>query len=285
MWPRAVCVEPVLLRLAATSVKLGDVVNVQEITTNANGISRTDGKPGVVIQVYKTQDGNTITVSDGVNKKIADLQNQFSDINIRDIYDQAPQVKASVDGLVREGLLGAIFAVLVIFFFLRSVRSTLVTAISIPTSVVVAFILLYWQGITLNIMTLGGLAIAVGRVIDDAIVVLENIFRHVQDGDPVPVAVRQGTREVASAVTSSTITTVAVFLPLGFVGGITGTFFLPFALTVSFALLASLVVAFTIIPTFASFFITPKSVGKHKEETLLQKVYTPVLKWSLGHRF
>jgi HAE1 family hydrophobic/amphiphilic exporter-1 len=265
-------------------VKLGDVVAVQEINSNANGISRTDGKPGVVIQVYKTQNGNTITVSDSVNNKINDLKSQLTDINVNNIYDQAPQIKSSVDGLVREGLLGALFAVLVIFFFLRSVRSTLVTAISIPTSVVVAFILLYWQGITLNIMTLGGLAIAVGRVIDDAIVVLENIFRHVQDGDPVPVAVRLGTREVASAVTSSTITTVAVFLPLGFVGGITGTFFLPFALTVTFALLASLVVALFIIPTFASFFITVKSVGKHKDDTLLQKTYTPILKWSLRHR-
>jgi len=265
--------------------KLSDLVNVQEITTNANGISRTDGKPGVVIQVYKAQNGNTITVSDGVKSKVAELQKQLPDVNISNIYDQAPQIKSSVDGLVREGLLGALFAVLVIFFFLRSVRSTLVTAISIPTSILVAFILLYSQGITLNIMSLGGLAVAVGRVIDDAIVVLENIVRHVQAGDPVPVAVRQGTREVATAVTSSTITTVAVFLPLAFVGGITGQFFLPFALTVTFALLASLVVALVIIPTFASFFITTKSVGKQHKETTLQKVYTPILKWSLGHRF
>lgn len=270
--------------LAVTPVKLSDVVNVQEVTTNANGISRTDGKPGVVVQIYKTQNGNTVNVSDEVAQKVSDLKKQFPDLNINTVYDQAGQIKSSIDGLVREGLLGALFAVLVIFLFLRNIRSTLVTAISIPTSIVVAFILLYWQGITLNIMTLGGLAIAVGRVVDDAIVVLENIFRHVQDGDPVPVAVRQGTREVATAITSSTITTIAVFLPLGLVGGITGEFFLPFALTVTFALLASLLVALTIIPTFASFFITRKSAGKHEGETWLQRIYTPVLKWSLSHR-
>jgi HAE1 family hydrophobic/amphiphilic exporter-1 len=265
--------------------RLKDVADVQVVTNNASGISRANGKPGVLIQVFKTQTGNTVTVSDGVIEKIKELNNQNPQVNLGIIYDQALQVRKSVEGLLKEGGLGALFAVVVIFFFLRNVRSTLVTAISIPTSIVVAFILLWWQNITLNIMTLGGLAIAVGRVVDDAIVVLENIFRHVQKGEPVPLAVRRGTREVAGAITSSTITTVAVFLPLGFVGGITGQFFLPFALTVTFALLASLFVALTIVPVFASFFITPKSVGQEHGDTWLQKLYTPSLKWSLKHRW
>ena len=266
--------------------RLKDVADVKQASQTTSGISRTNGKPGVQIQVFKTQNGNTVTVSDGVLKENDELNNaNAGSIKTGVVYDQALQVRKSVEGLAREGGLGALFAVLVIFLFLRNVRSTLVTAISIPSSVIVAFILLWNQGITLNIMTLGGLAIAVGRVVDDAIVVLENIFRHVQQGDPVPTAIKRGTKEVAGAITSSTITTVAVFLPLGFVGGVTGQFFLPFALTVTFALIASLIVALTIIPVFASFFITTKSAGVEKENTLLQRVYTPVLKWSLGHRW
>lgn len=268
--------------------KLSDVADVVVADAPSSSISRTNGNPGVLMQIYKTQNGNTVKVVDAVQKKADELNQSFGGtVKLGTVYEQAGQIKQSIEGLVKEGLLGAFFAVLVIFLFLRNVRSTLVTAISIPTSVVVALLLLWSQGITLNIMTLGGLAIAVGRVVDDAIVVLENIFRHVQEGDSVPVAIKDGTREVASAITSSTITTVAVFLPLGFVGGITGQFFLPFALTVTFALLASLVVALTIIPVFASYFINRKAVGTHDEskDTWLQKIYTPALKWSLRNRW
>jgi HAE1 family hydrophobic/amphiphilic exporter-1 len=268
-----------------TPTRLKDVADIAVSRTTGAGISRTNGKPGILLQIYKTQTGNTVTVSDGVTKQINELNKQYPDVKLQIVYDQALQVRASVDGLLKEGGLGALFAVLVIFLFLRNVRSTLVTAISIPTSMVVAFILLWTQGITLNIMTLGALAVAVGRVVDDAIVVLENIFRHVQRGEPVPLAVKRGTKEVAGAITSSTITTVAVFLPLGFVGGVTGQFFLPFALTVSFALVASLFVALTIVPVFASFFINHKAVGNEHENTWLQRAYTPSLKWSLKHRF
>ncbi len=272
----------------ATPTKLSDVADVTRVEAPATSRSRTNGTDGVLLQVYKTQTGNTVEVSDKVTKKIDELSKQSGGAwSVRVVYDTAGQIRASIDGLVKEGLLGAFFAVLVIFLFLRNVRSTLVTAISIPTSIVVAFILLWTQGISLNIMTLGGLAIAVGRVVDDAIVVLENIYRRVQEGDPIDVATKVGTREVAGAITSSTITTVAVFLPLGFVGGITGQFFLPFALTVTFALIASLIVALTIIPVFASFFINRKIVGTHKEEqsTWIQNAYTPTLKWALGNRW
>ncbi|NWJ95278.1 MAG: efflux RND transporter permease subunit [Chloroflexi bacterium] len=274
--------------LAQVPAKLSDIADVVSVDAPSNSISRTNGNPGVLMQVYKSQSGNTVNVVDTVLKRADELNQVFEgSIKIGTVYEQATQIKQSIDGLIKEGLLGAFFAVLVIFLFLRNVRSTLVTAISIPTSVVAALLLLWTQGITLNIMTLGGLAIAVGRVVDDAIVVLENIFRHVQEGDSISAAVKNGTREVASAITSSTITTVAVFLPLGFVGGLTGQFFLPFALTVTFALLASLIVALTIIPVFASYFINRKVVGSHseKEDTWLQKAYTPSLRWALRNRW
>ncbi len=272
-------------------VHLQDVATVTTNQTYPNGTSRINGTPGVLLQIYKTQNGNTVTTSDGVLKEIKTLNANNPTYKLTTVYDQAQQIRDSIDGLVREGILGAIFAVLVIFLFLRNVRSTLVTAISIPTSIVVALLLLWWQGITLNTLTLGGLAIAVGRVVDDAIVVLENIYRHVQNGDPINEAVRVGTREVAGAITTSTITTVCVFLPLGFVGGITGQIFLPFALTVTFALLASLLVALTIIPVFASYFIKPSNrtrtaaARQETQNTVIQRVYTPILRWGLAHRW
>ncbi len=268
---------------------LSDIAEVQETDAPTSSLSRTNGNPGVLLQVYKTQNGNTVEVSDKAIQKIKDLSQQSGGAyNVRVVYDTAQQIRTSIDGLVREGLLGAFFAVLVIFLFLRNIRSTLVTAISIPTSIVVAFILLWTQNISLNIMTLGGLAIAIGRVVDDAIVVLENIYRRVQQGEPVKTAARLGTKEVSNAITSSTITTVAVFLPLGFVGGITGQFFLPFALTVTFSLLASLIVALTIIPVFATFFIRRSgkaTLAAEEKETWIQKVYTPILGWSLKNRW
>jgi HAE1 family hydrophobic/amphiphilic exporter-1 len=195
------------------------------------------------------------------------------------VQDQPAFIQTSMDGLVREALLGAGFAILVIFGFLLSVRSTLVTAISIPLSMLVAFILLWWQGITLNIMTLGGLAVAVGRVVDDAIVILKSIYRHVQRGEDSRTATLAGVREVALAITASTATTVAVFLPLGFIGGIVGQFFRPFALTATFALIASLIVALTVVPVLAFFLIRRGKLRPFSARTpLLQRIYVPVLR-------
>lgn len=264
--------------------KLKDVAKVEVVPTQVNGLSRIDGTPGVVIDIFKTQTGNTVIASDGVLTKIKELNQKYPAYKLDVIYDQAEEVRRSLEGLSREGLLGAVFAVVVIFVFIRSVRSTLVTAISIPTSIIVALILMWSQNITLNIFSLGGLAIAIGRVVDDAIVVLENIYRHLQEGEDVPTAIRSGTREVSGAIIGSTLTTVAVFLPLGFVGGLVSQFFLPFALTVTFAILASLVVALTVIPLFASLFIRPKSVKAENKATIIQKAYLPVLGWSLKHR-
>ena len=162
--------------------------------------------------------------------------------------DLSSFIKESRDGLVREGGLGALFAILTIFLFLFSLRSTLVAAVSIPLSIFAALTLMQLTGISMNIMTLGGLAVAVGRVVDDAIVVLENIYRHRARGEDRLTAVLTGAREVSGAITASTATTVTVFLPLGFVGGLVSQFFLPFALTVTFALLASLLCALTVVP-------------------------------------
>ena len=221
------------------------------------------------------------------------------------VANSATDVEESVNGLVEEALIGAVLAILVIFAFLRSMRATLVTAVSLPTSVLAALLFSWVDNLTLNIITLAGLTIAVGRVVDDAIVVLENSYRYVQSGYEPEESALKGTTEVASAITSSTLTTIAVFLPLALVGGIISKFFVPLSLTVALALVASLIVAVTIIPVLVSIFLrrrtgdrAPQRDGRRtrartrersrrrsgESDGLLLRLYTPMLRWSLRHR-
>jgi len=270
-------------------VTLGSLGTVEAVQVASTGYSRTGGEPSVSISVSKTADGNTVAVSAAVEAAFEDAQARFGDrIVIQTVYDSSTFIIESRDGLLKEGGLGAFFAVLVIFLFLLNLRSTLVAAVSIPLSLVAALALMLVAGISINIMTLGGLAVAIGRVVDDAIVVLENIYRHRGRGDDMGTAVISGTREVASAITSSTLTTVAVFLPLGLVGGLISQFFLPFALTVTFALLASLIVALTIVPVLAATLLrnVKLQLGPDGEprETIWQRLYEPSLRFVLRSR-
>ncbi|MGA2513355.1 MAG: efflux RND transporter permease subunit [Candidatus Limnocylindrales bacterium] len=279
-----------------TPITLGDLGTVDRVAAYPTGYAELNKSPqtgdagsALVISVTKTSDANTVNVVQAVQAKLTELQSQGNGtFEIDTVSDSSSYIIESRDSLVREGLLGALFAIITIFFFLLSLRSTLVAAVSIPVSIMTALVLMLVAGVTINIMTLGGLAIAVGRVVDDAIVVLENIYRHRGRGDPMRESVISGTREVASAITSSTLTTVAVFLPLGFVGGLVSQFFLPFALTVTFALLASLLCALTVVPVLASLFIDrikldPDEGPKH-HDTLVQRIYTPLLKAALRSR-
>lgn len=275
----------------AVPVKLSDIASVQQTLAPSTSLTRTNGQPSLGIAITKTADGNTVNLSDAVNNDITSLQNQLGhDAKITVISDQAPTVKSAVHGLVNEGLIGAAFAILVILLFLFSLRSTLVTAISIPLSVVIALIALWAGNLSLNLFTLGALTIAVGRVVDDSIVVLENIYRHLGYGEGKSTAIPAAVREVAGAVTASTITTVAVFLPIAFTGGLVGEVFGPFAVTVTVALLASLFVALTIIPVLAYWFLkAPKaragvSKDQHERVTALERVYVPVVRWVTGHK-
>ncbi len=270
-------------------VTLGQIATIEERDVNASGYARTDGQPSLTVSVTKRSGANTISVADEVEAVFEDVREQHGDVvAVSVIQDQSQFIRESQTGLVQEGLLGAFFAILVIYIFLRSVRTTLVAAISIPLSILMAIAVFGIAGLSINILTLGGLAVAVGRVVDDSIVVLENIYRHRGLGDDKTTAVLNGTREVAGAITSSTITTVAVFLPIGFVGGIVSQFFLPFGLAVTFALLASLLVALTVIPVLAYWFVdrTSMKLGPdgEPETTIWQRLYTPVLVVALRNR-
>ncbi len=242
-----------------TAPKILTIGEVAEVTYDyepVTSISRTNGLDSLGIQVTKTQEGNTVAISNGVESKIDELVEKLGgDVEITTVFDQGPFVEKQLENLSIEGSLGLTFAILIILVFLTSIRSTLVTAISIPTSLLVTFIGLSVSGYSLNLFTLSALTIAVGRVVDDSIVVIENINRHLSYGEPKKRAIIDAVKEVAGAITSATITTVAVFLPVALVGGIVGELFRPFSFSFTIALLASLVVSLTIVPVLAYWFL------------------------------
>ena len=244
---------------ATTTPRILTIGEVAEVTYDyepVTSISRTNGLDSLGIQVTKTQEGNTVAISNGVEAKIDELVEKLGgDVEITTVFDQGPFVEKQLENLSIEGSLGLTFAILIILIFLTSIRSTLVTAISIPTSLLVTFIGLWVSGYSLNLFTLSALTIAVGRVVDDSIVVIENINRHLSYGEPKKRAIIDAVKEVAGAITSATITTVAVFLPVALVGGIVGELFRPFSFSFTIALLASLVVSLTIVPVLAYWFL------------------------------
>jgi HAE1 family hydrophobic/amphiphilic exporter-1 len=286
-------------RPAATAPTIADVATVAVVDNPIAGYSSVNGKAAVSLNITKTAAANTVTVSKTVHDAIPALEKQLgSNTRFTVVSDQAPSITQSINSLAEEGLIGLALAVVVILIFLLSIRSTLVTAISIPVSVLLTFIGMFAAGYSLNVITLAALTIAIGRVVDDSIVVIENIKRHISHGEDKLQAIKTAVREVAVAVTASTITTVAVFLPVAFVGDITGELFRPFALTVTIALLSSLFVSLTIVPVLAYWFLgNRKPVHKHagaeattnstlsqdelETPSRLQKIYLPIIRWTL----
>src|SRR5579863_3095513 len=276
-------------KVTSTPVKLSDIATVQQTLAPSTSLTRTDGKDSIGISITETTDGNTVNISNAVHNDLSSFESKLGNgAKITVVSDQAPTINSAISSLVREGLIGALFAIIVILIFLFSIRTTLVTAISIPLSIIIALIGIWIGNYTLNLFTLGGLTIAIGRVVDDSIVVLENIFRHMNNGEEKRVAIPNAVREVAGAVTASTLTTVCVFLPIAFTGGLVGQVFNPFAVTVTIALLASLFVALTIIPVLAYWFLkAPKNAHTHsgsEKATFLERGYVPLVRWVTGHR-
>ncbi|WP_269939755.1 efflux RND transporter permease subunit [Arthrobacter sp. HY1533] len=245
---------------APTIAQVAAVALADDPTTS---ITRTNGEPTLALSITKKPAADTVTLSHQVNEVLPEIAAAMgNNVQFTTVLDQAPFIEKSIHDLTVEGLLGLGFAVAVILVFLMSVRSTLVTAISIPLSLLVTFIGLWATGYSLNILTLGALTIAIGRVVDDSIVVIENIKRHLSYGEDKKTAILAAIREVAAAITASTLTTVAVFLPIAFVGSLAGELFRPFALTVTFALIASLLVSLTIVPVLAYWFLkSPAPAG------------------------
>ncbi|WP_214845864.1 efflux RND transporter permease subunit [Exiguobacterium sp. S90] len=264
----------------AEPIRLKDIADIESVSKQSEK-TRYNLKDSLSMAITKKQDANTVEIADQVTKILDKYEDQI-DYTIG--IDSAKDIEESVSTLVKEGLLGALFASIAVLLFLRNIRATIIAIISIPLSLLIAAIFLNWQDISLNIMTLGGMAVAVGRVVDDSIVVIENIFRRVRKSEQgmTNEVIEQSTKEILKAITSSTLTTVVVFLPIGFVGGITGKFFLPFALTIIFSLLASLLVAITIVPILAKFAF--KKVPAEEKEGVLQRWYGTLIEKSLSHK-
>ncbi len=270
--------------MGTDALVLGDVAGVNLGPPPGTALTRTNGKPSVAINVLKDKEANTVTVANAVvdeSKKIgAELGD---DVELITVFDQSEFIESSISDLTRNAIIGGILAIIVVFLFLMAFRASLVTAISIPLSLFIGFLLMRAFGITINILTLSAMVIAVGRVIDNSIVLLEVIFRRMQQGEGFREAAIGGAKEVAAPITSATLATIAIFIPLAFVGGIVGEMFIPFALTIIFALGASLVVALTIVPALSNFTVSKKAKAR-KGEPWYRRVYTPMLKWALGHR-
>jgi len=272
-------------------VKLSELAEI-ELVGKVQSISRTNGEDAIAIQVIKAQDANTVTVVNAVKDLMKDEQERLSGLVVETTLDQGEPIEESVFTMVEKALFGGLIAVLIILLFLRDFKSTIIAIVSIPVSVFMALLILNWLDITLNIMTLGAITVAIGRVIDDSIVVVENIYRrlHLKEEKLNGRAlIREATIEMFKPIMSSTLVTVAVFAPLMFVGGMVGELFVPFALTMSFALLASLLVAITIVPALSHFLFkkklyAEKQESKHKEVGALANKYRGALDWTLRHK-
>lgn len=269
------------------SVSLKEIADVKMVE-KTQSVSRTNGKEGISIEVSQSRSGNTVEVVEGVKKELEKLENKNKSLEFNSVLDSGKPIEDSVGMMLNKTLMGAAFAILIILIFLRDIKSTIIAVISIPLSLIISLILLKQLDITLNLMTLGAMTVAIGRVIDDSIVVIENIYRRMTLAEEKlsgAKLIKAATSEMFSSIMSSTIVTVAVFLPLGLVDGPVGELFMPFGLTIVFALLASLLVSITVVPMMAHSMLKKKAGVVEKESSKKSITgYYKVLNWSLNHK-
>jgi HAE1 family hydrophobic/amphiphilic exporter-1 len=291
--PAAGQMPPAAQNIELPTVKLSELADIKTVG-EAESISRTNGEEAIGLQIVKSADANTVDVANAIKDELDGFEKKYDNLEIQSTLDQAEPIEESVSTMLSKALFGAVFAIIIILLFLRDIKSTLISVVSIPLSLLIAVLLLKQMDITLNIMTLGAMTVAIGRVVDDSIVVIENIYRRMSlQGEKLKgmSLVREATKEMFIPIMSSTIVTIAVFLPLALVNGVIGELFLPFALTIVFALLASLVVAVTIVPMLAhSLFkkgLYGETAKKHEEHKpgKMSGVYRSILNWSLNHKW
>ncbi len=279
-------------------VKLSDIAEIKDATEDKKTYSRINDREGLRILIQKSSDANTVAVADGVKKELEAIKKDLpTGIKLYQIMDQSDFIKRSISNVISNAIQGGLLAVIVLYLFLHNFRSTLVIAISIPISIITTFVVMYFSGITLNLISLGGLAMGVGMLVDNSIVVLENIYYHRQQGMNGMEAASAGAGEVMLAIAASTLTTVAVFLPIVFVKGLAGIVFKEMSLTITFSLLSSLLVAITIVPLLSSRLVKVTGVSEKKRGFLagifdgmdrfyqsIEEKYGKLLAWALSHR-
>ncbi len=255
-------------------IQIRDVATVEDSWEEVRQLVRINGRPGLRISINKQSGANTVEVVDAVRKEIARINQDIPQIQLIPLVDTSVYIKRSISNVGNATLIGGILAIIILFLFLRNVSSTLIIATAIPISILATFVLMFFGGFTLNLMTFGGLALGIGMLVDSAIVVLENIYRHRESGSSPVDAALVGTEEVWSAIVASTLTTLVVFLPVIFIRGMSGIMFQQMAYVVSFALLCSLIVALTLVPMLSSRFLRFQSAEDTGGNTRLQRIYS-----------
>ena len=266
-----------------TPIYLRDVADVRFGLSDAKNVVRFNGRPAIALEIYKEAGSNTTAAAQAIKDELDTLGRSLPGFRLSIIQDQSVFIKDAIGEVQQSGLWGGLLAIIVLFLFLRKFGVTTIIGLSIPISIVAAFNLMYFNSLTLNIMTLGGLALGLGRLVDDAIVVGENIFRHVEAGRPVSEAAVLGTGEVGGAITSSTITTIIVYLPIVYLHGIAGELFKDHARTVAYSLFSSLIVAMTVIPMLFSRMVKPRSMVA-ATSSIRFRFYGPLLERILRRR-
>ncbi|MBN1293670.1 MAG: efflux RND transporter permease subunit [Candidatus Latescibacteria bacterium] len=281
-----------------TPIQIKDVANVEDSWVEIRDLSRINGKPGLRFSIYKQSGSNTVKVAEAAHAEVMKINRDIPQIEMSPIFDQSIYIKQSIRNVGFSTLIGGILAVIILFVFLRNISSTAIIATAIPISIIATFALIYFGGFTLNIMTFGGLALGIGMLVDNAIVVLENIYRYREQGEKPKKSALVGTSEVWAAIVASTLTTLVVFLPVVFIRGMSGIMFKQMAYVVAFSLLCSLFVASTLVPMLASRYLRYQSSEHYKGESRLHKIYSysedtfrkieqhysRLLQWAMNHR-
>lgn len=268
-----------------STVKLGDIATVTYDAGDESNITRLNGKPATVVAIEPNIGSNTVEIVKNVKAKLKEISLPKGD-EITTLRDESISINSSVQSMLREAMFGALLAAIVTLLFLRNFLTTIIALLSIPLSIFVTMFVMKQMDYSLNMMTLAGIAVAVGRVVDDSIVVIENLYRRIltsKKEERDAGFVLSATKEVSSAITSSTITTIGVFIPLAFVPGIVGKFFAPFAWSVVISIAFSLLIAVTVIPVLSKLFLLNLKPVEH-HQTIIQKAYRRILDWSLRHK-
>ncbi|MFW5981725.1 MAG: efflux RND transporter permease subunit [Halanaerobiaceae bacterium] len=284
-------IEEILIPSSDGMIPLDDIAMVKDTYKEMSSISRLNGEDSVTLSIQKQTDANTVAVSNAVTEEIERINRRIDEeLETVTIMDQADFIRLSISSVAQSAVIGGILAVIILFLFLKNFRTTIIIGISIPISIITTFLLMYFGDLTLNMMTLGGLALGIGMLVDNSIVVLENIFRYQSKGYNRLEAAKKGSQEVAMAIVASTLTTIVVFLPIVFMGGIAAELFQELALTVTFSLLSSLIISLTLIPVMASKIL--KLDNNHQEKmdnaiviNKISSLYKRSLEWSLERKF
>ena len=279
--------QSIIFSPQGAQIKVEDIATLKD-TTQESGTSLVNGSTALVFSVMKQSDGNTVDVSENILSSIESLNKDLpEDLKLEVVVDTSDYIKESINSVLDNMIYGGLIAIFILLLFLRSFRATIVIGVSIPIAIISTFVLLYFTGETLNILTMGGLALGIGMMVDSSIVILENIVSYRQKGATLIEAAKKGASELAPAVIASTTTTLVVFLPIVFVDGIASELFTPLAITIAFSLLASLVVAVTLVPMLSSKLLTKEKKKRYWFNTFLNKVikvYGKLLRKALHFR-